>query len=174
MELALVFLLGFSLAALVFGGWSLRLKNQVAGKAMELQLLQGQFDQNQKNSEALSERFELLANRIFEEKTHRFQDQSLKNLGLLLEPFKDRLKEFEKKVEDSYSTERSERSSMRGELQQLMQLNLKMSTEAESLTKALRGDTRTQGNWGEMVLESLLERSGLRKGIEYFSQGIEK
>ena len=151
----------------------LKLQMELQLAQTQLQMMQTQHQQEQANGDRLSQKFELLANRIFEDKSHRFQDQSLKNLGLLLEPFKERLKEFEKKVEDSYSQERTERGSLRGELQQLMQLNLKMTSETETLTKALRGDNKTQGNWGEMILENLLERSGLRKGVEYFAQGIE-
>ena len=177
MEYALTFISGFAVATTFVGFYFLRqqnlLKGQLSAKDTEFQLLKMQTDQTQKSSDLMAEKFELLASRIFEDKSHRFQDQSLKNLTLLLEPFKERLKDFEKKVEDSYSQERTERGSLRGELQQLMQLNLKMSSEAESLTKALRGDNRAQGAWGEMILESILEKSGLRKDSEYYVQGIE-
>ncbi len=177
MEFTLFFITGFTLATLLIGFIAYRannqLKAQLFAKDTELQVLKGQTEQNQKNSELMAEKFELLASRIFEEKSTRFQSQSVKDLSQLLEPFKERLKDFEKKVEDSYSQERTERGTLRGELQQLMQLNLKMSNEAESLTKALRGDNRTQGAWGEMILESILEKSGLRKGVEYLVQGIE-
>jgi len=168
-----LFLAGFGFGALVLGVLAFRYKTKAVATSMELTLLKSQLEQSQKGSDLMAEKFELLAARIFEEKSTRFQDQNLKNIGILLEPFKDRLKEFEKKVEDSYSTERTERGSLRGELQQLMQLNLKMSNEAESLTKALRGDNRTQGAWGELILESILEKSGLRKGQEYTVQGLD-
>lgn len=121
----------------------------------------------------MTEKFENLASKIFDEKTTRFSDQSMKNLTTLLEPFKERLKDFEKKVEDTYATERAERGSLRGELNKMLELNAKMSTETQNLTRALKGDNKTMGNWGEMILESILEKSGLRKGDEYILQGTD-
>jgi DNA recombination protein RmuC len=171
------FFFGFFTAAAILGlfcGFYLfRMKKQVLTREAEILVLKGQLEHGQKSGDLMADKFELLASRIFEEKNSRFLDQSMKNIASALDPFKERLKDFEKKVEDSYSTERSERSSLKGELQQLMQLNLKMSSDAESLTKALRGDNRTQGAWGEMILESILEKSGLRKGEEYVVQGLE-
>lgn len=124
-------------------------------------------------AQKLSERFELMAARIFEERSEKITDQSQKNLNLLLEPFKERLKDFEKKVEETYATERSERGTLKGELNKLMDLNLKMSSEAENLTKALKGDNKSMGNWGEMILENILQRSGLRKDEEYVLQSVD-
>ena len=121
----------------------------------------------------MSEKFENLASKIFEDKSVKFSDQNLKSLSTLLEPFKERLKDFEKKVEENYSTERAERGSLRGELSKLTELNIRMSSEAHNLTKALKGDNKTMGNWGEMILENILERSGLRKGVEFIIQGID-
>jgi DNA recombination protein RmuC len=139
--------------------------------------LKMQSELNQQLSQDLSQqmslRFEAMATRFFEEKAAKLSDQNVKDLGTLLEPFKERLKDFEKKVEEAYATERSERGSLRGELSKLMELNLRMSSEAENLTKALKGDNKTMGNWGEMILENILERSGLRKGEEYVIQGTD-
>lgn len=119
----------------------------------------------------MSQEFELLAQKLLEEKSAKFTELNQKNLGQLLDPLRERLKDFEKKVEDTYSTERSERGHLRGELQKLLDLNQNMSREAHNLSLALKGENKTQGNWGEMILESILERSGLRSGEEYFSQG---
>lgn len=135
--------------------------------------LEAQKKDFQNLSDQMTIKFENLASKIFDDKSTKFSDQNLKSLGTLLEPFKERLKDFEKKVEENYSTERAERGSLRGELSKLMELNIRMSSEAQNLTKALKGDNKIMGNWGEMILESILERSGLRKGDEYIIQGVD-
>lgn len=118
----------------------------------------------------MEQKFEVLSQKIFEDKSTRFTDLNLKNLTHLLDPLKERIKDFERKVEDAYSQEKTERNLLRGELNRLMDLNKVMSLETEQLTKALKGENKTQGNWGELILESILERSGLRKSEEYFVQ----
>ena len=118
--------------------------------------------------DAVGQKFELMAQKIFDEKTSRFQDLSTKNLAQILDPLKERIKDFEKKVDETYANERSERGLLRGELCKMMELNQVMSLETQNLTKALKGENKTQGNWGEMILENILERSGLRKGEEFF------
>lgn len=140
---------------------------------VQMASLEAQKKDFQALSQQMTEKFENLASKIFEDKSTRFADQNMKNLSTLLEPFKERLKDFEKKVEEVYSTERAERGSLRGELSKLMELNIRMSSEAQNLTRALKGDNKTMGNWGEMILESILERSGLRKGEEYIIQGTD-
>ncbi|MCE3009796.1 MAG: DNA recombination protein RmuC [Proteobacteria bacterium] len=146
----------------------------VVGLVIGYVLSQKKFQSTQAQLEKVMEqRFENLANRILNDNSQKFSDQSFKHLNHLIEPFKERLKDFEKKVEESYSTERAERGSLRGELTRLMELNSKMSQEAESLSRALKGDNKTMGNWGEMILENILERSGLRKNEEYIVQGTE-
>ncbi len=115
--------------------------------------------------------FENLANQIFTEKTKTFADQSKANLATILTPFREKIAEFEKKVTDIYNTEGKERHSLIKEVQRLQELNQKIGEDAENLTKALKGDTKTQGAWGEIILERILEESGLRKGLEYDSQG---
>lgn len=119
----------------------------------------------------LQMQFKNLANQIFEEKTRAFANQSRANLDTILTPFKDKIGEFEKKVAEAYATEGKERHSLMREVQRLQELNQKIGQDAENLTKALKGDTRAQGAWGEIILERILEESGLRKGIEYDSQG---
>lgn len=124
-------------------------------------------------SQQMSMKFELFAQKLFEEKSNKFTEQNFKNISSILDPLKERLKDFEKKVEDTYSTERSERGVLRGELTKLMELNRVMSADAQNLTRALKGESKTQGNWGELILENILERSGLRKGEEYIIQGTD-
>jgi DNA recombination protein RmuC len=119
----------------------------------------------------LQVQFENLANQIFAEKTRTFADQSKANLETILSPFKEKIVEFEKKITEVYTTEGKERHSLIKEVQRLQELNQKIGEDAANLTKALKGDTRTQGTWGEIILERILEESGLRKGIEYNSQG---
>ena len=115
--------------------------------------------------------FENLANQIFEAKTKSFAEQSRSNLDTILTPFKEKISEFEKRVNEAYTTEGKERHSLIKEVQKLQELNQKLGEDAENLTKALKGDTKTQGTWGEIILERILEESGLRKGIEYDTQG---
>lgn len=117
--------------------------------------------------------FENLAHRIFDEKSTRITDLQTQNLSLLLNPLKDRLKDFEKKVEDTYSQERAERGVLKGELNRLFELNQHITQETKNLTQALKGENKTQGNWGELILENILERSGLRSGHEYTLQGTD-
>jgi len=119
----------------------------------------------------LQTRFENLANQIFEAKSKTFADQSRTNLDTILKPFKEKISEFENKVTEVYTTEGKERHSLIKEVQRLQQLNQQISEDADNLTRALKGDTKTQGTWGEIVLERILEESGLRKGIEYDAQG---
>ena len=134
-----------------------------------------QNQQQQKNDQnvlqkQLSLQFENLAQKIFDEKSTKFSDQNYKQLSGLLDPLKEKIKDFEKKVEDTYSQERFERGHLKGEISKLIELNQNMSKEAHNLVVALKGENKTQGNWGEMILENILERSGLRKNEEYFTQ----
>ena len=121
--------------------------------------------------EELQSQFENLANRIFESKTKSFAEQSRVNLDTILTPFKEKISEFEKQVNQAYASEGRERHSLIKEVQRLQELNQKLGEDAENLTKALKGDSKAQGTWGEIILERILEESGLRKGIEYDSQG---
>ncbi len=118
----------------------------------------------------LSREFELLANRIFDEKTERFNKNSKTTLDTALSPLKEQLKDFKQKVEDVYDKDSKERVSLSAELGQLKQLNQQMSADALNLTNALKGDNKAQGNWGEVILERVLEESGLHKGREYETQ----
>lgn len=153
----------------------LQMKNDLLSQGLTEQknLMLEAREQQDQMAERMNDQFELLAQKIFEEKSAKFTDQNHKNLANLLEPLKERIKDFEKKVEETYSTERSERGMLRGELSKLMELNKVMSAETQNLTKALKGEVKTQGNWGELILENILERSGLRKGEEFVVQGTD-
>ena len=119
--------------------------------------------------EALSNQFKSLANDILEEKSKRFTEQNQANLGQLLDPLRTRLHEFQGKVEQFYVAEGQQRSALEQQVKQLMQLNQMLSDDARNLTQALKGSAKSQGNWGELILERVLEASGLRRGAEYLS-----
>lgn len=117
--------------------------------------------------EALSNQFKTLANEILEEKAKRFTEQNQTNIGQLLEPLKTKLNEFQGKVEEVYVQEGKDRTALAEQVRQLMELNQSLSQDAKNLTRALKGSSKAQGNWGELILERVLEASGLRKGEEY-------
>ena len=114
--------------------------------------------------------FENLSSKILEEKSQKFVDQNRANLDVILTPLKEKLKDFEEKVDQTYKSEAAERNSLKGEIKSLIELNRQISDEAGNLARALKGDTKKQGNWGEMILEKILERSGLEKDSEYTMQ----
>jgi DNA recombination protein RmuC len=114
--------------------------------------------------------FENIANKILEEKTARFTQLNHDNLNTILKPLGENLDSFKKKVEEVYNQESKERFSLGKELEKLVQLNQKVSEEANNLTNALKGNAKIQGDWGQMILENILERSGLVKDREYFVQ----
>lgn len=118
----------------------------------------------------LTDQFEQLANRIFDEKSQRFQSHSREALELQLKPFRDQLTEFRGRVDHIYSDENRERGELKEQLKNLQEMNRNISKEAQNLTRALKGDNKAQGNWGEVILERVLEESGLRKGHEYLTQ----
>ncbi|WP_415911965.1 DNA recombination protein RmuC [Neptuniibacter sp. QD37_11] len=115
----------------------------------------------------LKQEFQNLANRIFEEKAQRFTQSNQENMGHLLTPLKEQLGEFKRRVEDVYDKESKDRRALYEQISHLKQLNQQMSEDAINLTQALKGENKTQGNWGEVVLERALEESGLRKGYEF-------
>ncbi len=129
----------------------------------KLQLLQS-------NKEELKIQFKSLAHDIFEEKDKKFSAQNKERLDAILNPFNQQLTEFKKKVEDNYHNEGKQRESLITEVRNLRELNNQLNIEALNLTRALKGDNKQQGNWGELILERILEQSGLRKGHEYQAQ----
>ncbi len=133
----------------------------------KIEKMDQEFVENRKKS--LVE-FENLANRIMEEKTSKFSKQSKLELEQLIKPLRENLSEFKKKVEETYDKESKERFSLENRIKELVQLNQQISKDATNLTNALKGQAKTQGNWGEMILENILEYSGLVKDREYFVQ----
>lgn len=131
---------------------------------------QDKIDLLQQAREALSDQFKALAAEILEEKSRRFTEQNQANLGALLDPLRTRLQEFQGKVEEVYVQEGKDRSALAEQVRQLMELNRALGQDAKNLTRALKGSVKAQGNWGELVLERVLEASGLRKGAEYHTQ----
>ena len=138
------------------------LREQQDSHQQRLADLQGSRDE-------LRAQFAELAGKIFDEREQRFAETSQERLGQLLDPLKERIQSFEKRVEESYQNEARERFSLGKELERLQQLNLRLSDEATNLTRALKGQ-KTQGNWGELILERVLEHAGLEKGREYQTQ----
>jgi len=115
--------------------------------------------------------FENLANGILEEKTNKFTQQNKENLDNLLKPLGEKIAEFKTKVEQTHETQTRDGATLREQIKSLTELNVQMTKEANNLTNALKGQSKTLGNWGELILETLLENSGLRKGEEYIIRG---
>lgn len=144
------------------------LKQQLNSQQQHYQDLRQQeqqhFSQQQRQQQSqLQQAFENLSHKIFNDK----QQQSKQGLETILNPFKDQLEGLRKKVEDVYLHDVKDRAALKAQISELYRLNQDITAEASALTKALRGDKKTQGNWGELVLETVLERSGLRLGEEY-------
>lgn len=148
-----------------------KVSNLLATRTEELKNLNQKLEDQKKDVEALQEKFQIqfknLANEILEEKTKKFTDQNKTNLKDILNPLKERIVEFEKKVEETNKESIDRNSALKEQISSLKDLNLKITKEAENLTKALKGESKTQGNWGEFILESILEKSGLVKGEQY-------
>ena len=119
------------------------------------------------SKEQMGEAFENIANKIFDDKSKKLVDNNKESLSTVLNPLQDKIRQFEKRVEDTYDKESKERFSLAKEIKQLQEMNAQISEDAVNLTNALKGDNKAQGNWGEMILETLLENSGLVKGREY-------
>jgi DNA recombination protein RmuC len=122
--------------------------------------------------EQLRLEFTNTANTLMEEKSQKFTSQNQENLDHILKPLQEKLKTFEQKVEHYYNDENKERATLKEQIRQLTQLNQQMNEETRNLTKALKGEAKMQGNWGELILEQILEKSGLRKDSEYFTQSF--
>jgi DNA recombination protein RmuC len=157
-ERAIVLNLNFNLAS-VTADFS-NLKEKLETQKLEMEQIQ----------QKLTTEFKNIANDILEDKSKRFTEQNQKNIFEILNPLSDKIKDFEKKVEQTYDKESRDRISLYTEIKYLKELNQKMSEEANNLTNALKGQSKTQGNWGEVILENILEKSGLRKGQEYSIQ----
>lgn len=145
-----------------------------ASLTVELAIAKEKLEIQKKEVEELRERFNLefeqIATRILEEKTERFTRLNKDNMDSILKPFGENIDSFRKKVEEVYLTEAKERFSLGQEVKNLRELNDRLSTEANNLTNALKWNPKMQGDWGQVILENILERSGLTKGREYFVQ----
>ena len=147
---------------------------QLSRKTTENEGLNEKLSTLKKDIENLQENFrnefKNLANDILEEKTKKFTEQNRSKLDEILKPLSEKIRDFEKKVEDTYDKESKQRFSLEKEIKNLAELNQQISKEANNLTHALKGQTKTQGNWGEIILESILEKSGLVRDREYSVQ----
>ncbi|KFE98729.1 recombinase RmuC [Chryseobacterium formosense] len=144
------------------------LKSEFAKVSAENTFLKAQKEESKKIQEEGKLQFENLANKILEEKTEKFTTLNQNNLKNILEPFQEKINDLKNKVNEAYEKENKERFSLGERVKELALLNQQISDDAKKLTKALKGESKTQGNWGEMILESILEKSGLVKGREYF------
>jgi DNA recombination protein RmuC len=142
---------------------------QADHKNLQLKL-QDQKAEQEKLQEKFTIQFENLSNKIFEEKGRKFADQNKINLGEILNPLREKITDFEKKVELTNKESIDRHASLREQITHLKELNQQITKEANNLTKALKGDSKAQGNWGEYILESILEKSGLVKDREYIVQ----
>lgn len=147
------------------------LNRNLSGKEADLRNISERLLEQKSELEKIQDKFRLefknLANEILEEKTKKFTEQNKSNLSNLLGPLKEKITDFEKKVDQSNKESIDRNAALRQQINNLKELNLKMTTDAENLTKALKGESKTMGNWGEFILESILEKSGLVKGREY-------
>ncbi|MCB9186617.1 MAG: DNA recombination protein RmuC [Flavobacteriales bacterium] len=151
-----------------------QLNGRIEASLAKFQEQEKRLTEQRQEFEELNKRFntefENLANKILDEKSKKFTDQNKENLETILKPLRENIEKFEKKVEEKYDNEQKERATLKGEIKMLHDLNKKISEEAHNLTTALKGDSKKQGNWGELILERILENSGLIKGEEYSTQ----
>jgi DNA recombination protein RmuC len=127
-------------------------------------------EESLKDQKRLQQDFQLVAAKILDENSEKFTKQNKVNIDSVLSPLKEKIKEFEQKVESTHRRDTAERIELKVELENLLKMNQQLSSDAKNLTTALKGENKTQGNWGEMVLEKILENSGLKKGVEYHVQ----
>ena len=189
LEIILAFVFGVALGAIIFIGWlNSKHRQALAEQQYELQTVReelasarGQLTQLQHNASEksvllketrlqLGHEFESLANRIFEKKQHQFDQQNAKTLSHSLDPLKVQIGEFKEQVAKVYEKESAERNKLLGKIDELQQQTQRIGEDAVNLALALKGDNKSQGNWGEVILERLLEESGLQKGREYDTQ----
>ncbi len=152
----------------------IRLTRELAVATTNHKNLKEKLEEQKTDISNLQDRFRIefknLANEILEEKSKKFTEQNRSNLDQLLKPLGEKIRDFEKKIGDAYDKEAQQRFSLKEEVKRLAELNKRIAEDAENLTRALKGDSKSQGNWGEMILESILERSGLVKDREYIVQ----
>lgn len=168
------FLIGLSFGALIVYFYRQSLVQKLSSQVEVLLKEKEWLSETQKKSNEwtaqIDSHLENLTQRIFERQAKSIKEDQIQSLSMMLNPFRDRLKDFEKKVEESFVSEKTDKASLRGEISKLVELNQKMALEANHLTRALKGDNKVMGDWGELILESILEKSGLRPGEEYIIQ----
>src|SRR5574343_74252 len=151
-----------------------QLLSKLSKTEAQLEMSQQSLKQAQQNSESLSAQLKLefaeIAHKVMQSNTEQLRVKSEEKIGELLKPLKTELGEFKKKVDDVYVAEAKDRHVLKAEIDRLITMSQQVSQEANNLTTALKGNNKTQGNWGEMLLESILENSGLVKGSQFFTQ----
>ena len=130
-----------------------------------------QLVEHKNNVAQMGVQFENVANKILDEKNKKFNEQSQKDITNLLTPFKDQFQQFQTVVKDSFGTQAKEQFALKEEIKRVVEVHESMTLQTRGLTDALKGDSKTQGNWGEVMLEKILDDSGLRKGQDYIVQG---
>lgn len=149
-------------------------ENELSALRADYENLQVRLNEHKQEVEQLQERFKTefknIASELLEDKSKKFTEQNKQNMDQILSPLKDRLKDFEKKVDDTHKESLEKNAGLIQQIVHLKEMNQQMSDEARNLTRALKGDTKAQGTWGEVILESILEKSGLTKGREYIVQ----
>lgn len=152
----------------------INLRENIKEKESDLKHLNQRLLEHKKEVDELQQRFKTefknLANEILEEKTGKFTEQNKLNLDTIIKPLQEKIKDFEKRVEETHKKDIEDRASMQERIKNLVETSNQISEDARNLTKALKGDSKTQGGWGELILENILDRSGLVKGREYFVQ----
>ncbi len=154
------------------------LKEQISNMELNYAVLQTRYEDEkiasseklnilQDAKKSLSDEFNLLANKIFEDKSQQFSHIHKEQFEMLLKPFREQISSFSKQSQDQYNEELKDRHLLKDELKRLKQMNEQLSADATNLTNALKGESKTQGNWGEIILERILEESGLKEGREY-------
>ncbi len=150
------------------------LNSNLSAKEADFKNLEQKISEQKQELEKLQEKFRVefknLANEILDEKTKKFTLSNKENIDQILKPLNEKIRDFEKKVEETYEKGLKDQTDLKTELRRLHELSLKLDEDAKNLTNALRSDTKKQGNWGEIVLDRVLERSGLVKGQEYYTQ----
>jgi len=142
-------------------------ESEIRSSQEKIELLQNAKDE-------LSNEFKNLSNKIFEDKSKQFSSLNKEQLELLLKPFREQIANFSKEARTQFEEELKDRHLLKNELMRLKEMNAQLADEALNLTRALKGENKTQGNWGELVLENILEQSGLREGVEYELQASRK
>lgn len=152
----------------------LNVSSELSAAKKEIENLNSRLAEQLKEYEEVQKKltndFKVIANQLLDEKSQKFTEQNKANLDSILKPLGEKIKDFEKKVDEVYINETKDRATLKEQLKMLQELNQQMTKEASNLTNALKGQAKTQGNWGEMILEKILERSGLNRDKEYSVQ----